>query len=230
MSDAAARPASVVPLPAASLIIVRQGGQGMEVLVGRRGGGARAFPGATVFPGGKLEAHDTERLHAGAAADHVARYAALRETFEETGLLISDAGDGPPRGVDIGAAREAVEAGTLRFADLLGQWKIRPGTGRLTTFAHWVTPQNAPYRFDTAFFLLAASAYEAEAPLICAEFDDLRWALPSLLLREDGRRLMTPTRHCLQVLSESKTPVEAVAAAQAHGPIEGHAARMEVKG
>ena len=216
--------------PAASLILLRRGAAGLEVLVGRRAAAARAFPGATVFPGGKLEDHDVDLLVAGAGADGVARYAVLRETFEETGLLVTASGGGPPDGADVSAAREAVDTGTLRFADLLARWKVEPGVARLTRFAHWITPRPAPYRFDTAFFLVSASKYEAQAPLICAEFEQLWWAQPQALLSEHGRSLMTPTRHCLGVLAQSGTPEEAVEAARRRGSIDGQAARAAAAG
>ena len=186
---------------------------------------ARAFPGATVFPGGKLEAQDGAADAAGPDRWRVAGHAALRETFEETGLLICESGEGPPPDADVAGARAAVESGVLGFADLLGRWDRRSGAARLTPFAHWITPEAAPYRFDTLFLLAAASPFEAQAPLLCAEFEQLGWAEPADVLAEAGRRLVTPTRHCLKVLSMSDTVAHVCQTAHVRGVIDGCAVR-----
>ena len=222
MSEAASPPP--IPVPATSLILLRQG-EGVEVLVGHRSLSARAFPGAIVFPGGKLEAQDAAWPDAEGDVVQTARYAALRETFEETGLLIDAAGAGPPPGADIGLERRRVEDGELGFAELLQRWGRTLDPERLTPFAHWITPDYSPYRFDTFFFLVAASPYEAQAPLICAEFEQLNWMRPEVLLAQEDRRLITPTRHCLEVLRGGPTVSEVVQAAHARGLIEGDAVR-----
>ena len=228
MSDASVLPTTVTPLPAASLILLRQP-DALEVLVGRRSLAARAFPGATAFTGGKLEAQDA--AWPGAAQDplHVHAYAALREMFEETGLLLASGGEGPPPGADVAAARRAVEGGALSFEAQLRAWRRRPDLGRLVPFARWITPQAAPYRFDTVFFVVEASACEAEASLICAEFETLEWAAPEQLLADDRRRLMTPTRHCLRALGAAVSAGVAVAEARARGMIDGEAVRAAAR-
>lgn len=210
------------PRPAASLILLRQG-DGLEVLVGRRAAQARAFPGATVFPGGKIDDQD---YASNGGVIEAARRAALREMFEEAGLLVTDDGEGPPSGVDLETARAAVEAGRTPFADLLAHWDRRAGLLRTTPFAHWITPERAPYRFDTYFFLAEASAYERSASLICAEVEELRWARPDVLLRDENVGLLRPTRYSLQMLCESATPCAAMDAAQGRGLIEGEAVRL----
>ena len=154
-----------------------------------------------------------------------ARYAALREAFEETGLLIDAAGDGPPADVDIGVERRRVEGGELGFAELLRLWNRTLDPERLIPFAHWITPDRSTYRFDTFFFMVAASPYEAQAPLICAEFEQLDWMRPELLLAEETRRLMTPTRHCLDILRGGHTVSDLIQAARLRGLIDGDAVR-----
>ena len=225
MSDTVSAPSPARPLPSASLLLLRDR-DGVEVLVGRRALAARAFPGATVFPGGKLEPQDAGRPDASNDPLRTAAHAALRETFEETGLYICAGGEGPPRGADIASVRLAVEAGETMFADLDAHWARPLDLQRLTPFAHWITPSNAPYRFDTYFFLVEASAYEAAATLICAEFEQLGWARPAALLRDEGRRLMTPTRHCLKVLQGVSSAAEAIQAARARGLYEGERERV----
>ena len=200
------------------------------MLVGRRSLGARAFPGALAFPGGKLEAQDA--AWPGATGDplQTSRYAALRETFEETGLLITASGDGPPCGAEIAVERPKVETGAVDFVQLLHRWDRTLDPDRLTPFARWVTPEHAPYRFDTFFFLVAASPYEAHAPLICEEFEQLSWERPDRLLEQEGRRLMTPTRHCLGLLQACLTVAEAVEAAGARGLVDGEQVRATRRG
>jgi 8-oxo-dGTP pyrophosphatase MutT (NUDIX family) len=212
------------PRPAASLMLLRDGVQGLEVLVGRRGEHVRAFPGATVFPGGKVE--DADRLWSGAGEDArvAAAHAALRETFEETGLLVCASGEGAPRGSDVAAMSAAVEDGRLAFPDLLARWNRSLDLARLRPFSRWVTPLGAPYRFDTWFFAAAASRAEAEAALICAEMEALRWARPADLLTEAGLRLIFVTRRNLELLAESASAEEALAAAARRGVYEGRPA------
>ena len=222
MSEVASPPP--VPIPAASLILLRQA-DGVEVLVGHRSLSTRAFPGAIVFPGGKLEVQDAAWPRAQGDVVQTARHAALREAFEETGLLVDAAGDGPPPGANVGLERRRVEGGEVGFAELLQRWDSTLDPERLTPFAHWITPDYSPYRFDTFFFLVAASPYEAQASLICAEFEQLNWMRPEVLLAQEARRLMTPTRHCLEVLRGASTVSEAVQAACARGIIEGDAVR-----
>src|SRR6266436_2715476 len=103
MARADTRPAR--PRDAASLILLRDGARGLEVLIGRRGKGARFMPGRYVFPGGRVTADDSRPWRGEAGATEAPallalKRAALRETFEETGLVIgrpiADAGDGPP--------------------------------------------------------------------------------------------------------------------------------------
>ena len=213
------------PVPAANLILLREGADGVEVLVGHRSLRTRAFPGAIVFPGGKLEAQDAAWPNALGDPRLQARYGALRETFEETGLLIAADGEGPPPGADVALERRRVEAADVPFAGLLTRWDRAVDLDRLVPFAHWITPERAPYRFDTLFFLIAASAYEATAPMICAEFEQLNWVRPQTLLHEEERRLMRPTRHCLNVLAESATVADALGAAGARGVIDGERER-----
>jgi 8-oxo-dGTP pyrophosphatase MutT (NUDIX family) len=212
--------------PAASLILLRER-DGLEVLMGRRDAATAAFPGAVVFPGGKIEPQDREAaaIDGPSAGDPsaAARRAALRETFEETGLFLTADGKAPPAGVDRPAERLAVEEGRRRFAELEERWAVRAGTARLIAFAHWVTPEDQPYRFDTRFFLAEASAYEAGAELLCAEFEWLSWLRPREVLEGDPSRLARPTRRCLQLLAQSRTPAEAAAEARQRGEVEGGA-------
>jgi recombination protein RecT len=192
---------ATTPRPAASLILVRDAPDGPEVLMGRRRIGARAFPDALVFPGGKLEPDDAEaEARAGYAsaigpAPAGARHAALRETFEETGLWLASEGQ------------------SARFPHA-------PGFGRLIPYAHWVTPERNVHRFDTWFFLAVATLAEAQTPLFGDEFETLAWGRPARVLEEHASVLLAPTRHSLKRLARQTSMSAMLADARATGVFE----------
>ena len=147
----------------------------LHVLMMERTRRAVFSPGATVFPGGAVDAADAEaRLHArvsglddatASAQQHLPagglafRIAALRECFEEAGILLgADAGTGLPieHDADLVAARERLNAGTLALVDLLESRDIVLAARELRLFAHWLTPVGAPRRYNTWFFVAPA--------------------------------------------------------------------------
>jgi 8-oxo-dGTP pyrophosphatase MutT (NUDIX family) len=163
---------TVRPRDAASLILLRDGEAGLEVLIGRRGKGARFMPGRYVFPGGRITAEDArpwygEATVAAEAADRAflaLKRAALRETFEETGLVIGRPGElrAPGNGA-LSAIEQAYHAlGAAPAPDLL----------RLVGRA--ITPTNSPIRFHARFFV-ADGRYALGALAPCEELDDLHW-------------------------------------------------------
>ncbi len=151
------------PRDAATLIIWREGKQGTEVLMGQRNRASAFLPGFFVFPGGRVDAEDYSvnaatplesfavlKMNVGsdrAAATAIA-IAAVRETAEETGLMLADDGD-------VGAAASAF------WAD----WKrrgIAPGLSRLTYFGRAITSPISPIRFDARFFIVHADSLQGE--------------------------------------------------------------------
>lgn len=188
----------VEPRPAASLVLLRPAPDGFEVLMGRRHAATRAFPDAMVFPGGKIEPGDLVAENGAsvgalfAPAPPGAAHAALRETFEETGLWLAD----------------AAQAG--RFPD-------RAAYGRLIPYAHWITPERSPYRFDTWFFLAVATQAEADAPLGGDEFESLAWAAPARAVADHATALLPPTRHSLTRLARHGSVEAALAEARTSG-------------
>jgi 8-oxo-dGTP pyrophosphatase MutT (NUDIX family) len=154
-------------------------GSTLEVLMVRRNlqsdfvGGAFVFPGGSVDPlDGGVEAEaacagrsDAEAstllgIDSGGLAYWVA---ALRETFEEAGLLLAERPGGPPllagepeEEARFVAERAAVNAGTRRFLDLCRDEALLLRVGDVHYFAHWIAPRGAPRRFDTRFFVAAA--------------------------------------------------------------------------
>jgi 8-oxo-dGTP pyrophosphatase MutT (NUDIX family) len=178
MTDDAAPDAPPAPRDAASLILVRRDGPAPRVLMGQRGAGARFMPSKVVFPGGAIDPGDlalapTEPLPAlcarrlaEAAPPGLGRalaLAAVRETFEETGLAI-----GAP---DPGAVARAPAAPPVWRAFLARG--LRPALDRLRFVFRAVTPPTRPVRFDARFFL-------ADAAEVAGDPDDFSGAAPEL--------------------------------------------------
>jgi 8-oxo-dGTP pyrophosphatase MutT (NUDIX family) len=160
----------VRPRHAASLILLREGTAGLTVLMGRRGRSARFMPGFYVCPGGRVAEDDRrpwsgEVGEAGAAGGSAFRRlarAALRETFEESGILV---GVKAPSGAAAGRFPiEAAYAAHGVVADL----------GLLTYIGRAITPTASPLRFDTRFFLADAS-HAVGGQGDSAELDDVAW-------------------------------------------------------
>ena len=156
----------VRPRPAASLILLREGPGGLEVLLGRRGGGARFMPGRYVFPGGRVQGFDarawSDEAPSAEPAQHAHRRAALRETFEETGLLIGQTG----------ACRDCPPATPVEKA--YRERGIVPLLDALVPVGRAITPSRSPIRFHGRFFL-ADGALALGTPEDSNELEDLGW-------------------------------------------------------
>jgi 8-oxo-dGTP pyrophosphatase MutT (NUDIX family) len=139
-------PPSPRPRDAATLILLRRHGSRIEVLLGRRADTARFMPGRYVFPGGRVAPAD-RRPWAGEATTPPnlpcpAARAALRETFEETGLLVGRPDRTPPRTGDLTPIERSFIARGLA-----------PALDRLTYLGRAITPSSSPIRFHARFFL-----------------------------------------------------------------------------
>lgn len=223
-------PASSALRPASTLLVVRDGATGLEVFVVERHHQIDFAAGATVFPGGKLEPGDADpSLRARCAAaeglddDALAlRIAAIREAFEECGVLVAR-----PRGRSelLSAARLAdllkryradVVAHRVSLADLAREQDLELACDLLVPFAHWITPEGMPKRFDTHFFLVPAPPDQV-AGHDGFESVDSAWISPRRALEEAdaGRRtIIFPTRMNLAKLARSGSVAEALAAAR----------------
>ncbi len=179
------------PRPAATVIVARPDDGGVEVLAIRRGADSRFAPGFVVFPGGVVDQEDAA-LAARLFGDRneAPRACALRELYEETGLLIGVDGVTAPRGHP-------------PFADLRFD---PPRPEVLVEVARWVAPEFLEVRFDARFYATPAPP-GVEPAADGAEVDAAWWARPGDAL-EAGRRgdfpLMWPTLVTLHALTDCR--------------------------
>lgn len=182
--------------------------------------------GALVFPGGKLDPGDRDpRALARCAAqtdlgeaELALRVAAIRETFEEAGVLLART-RGANQLVDALRAREVERrsrarllADEIAIASIAEAEDLELAADLLVRFAHWITPEFMPRRFDTHFFLVPAPADQA-ARHDGGESVDSTWTTPAVALTEAeaGRRtILFPTLLNLRKLGRSRSVVEAL--------------------
>jgi len=223
MTDA---PTAVPVHPAATVLLVRDD-PAFEVLMVKRHHQIDFASGALVFPGGKTHAGDHDPAWAQwtigweASAPHkrALRVAAIREAYEETGILLCRRGDGAKFEADerAAAARPEIEADRRSFLDLVRELEVRLDLAALSVFARWITPPVTPKRFDTWFYIAAAPADQLA---LCdgRETVDAEWIEPleALRLAEAGRRkVIFPTRMNLKLLAEAAGAADAVDRARA---------------
>src|SRR6185437_107935 len=216
-------PDPVVPRLAATLLLLRDGAAGLEVLMTLRHEKSGFAAGALVFPGGKLDPGDLllrDRADPAEAEDPLLDYriAAIRETFEETGILLARTAEGTflARGGLAALQRhhEAAEA-PLAFGAILDAARLRLATDLLTPFAHWITPVDRPQRFDTHFFVAPAPEGQ-DAVHDGHEIVDARWTTPTAALAEAaaGRiKLVFATHMNLVKLARCATAADVLARA-----------------
>lgn len=182
--------------PAATLLVIRDGGTGIEVLMGRRSAAAPFAPDAYVFPGGVVDLSDGDERAVSAAAGRRDpwKVAAIRETFEETGALVAVA----PVLDTAGGGFWATVDGRHPVLDL----------DQLRYLSTWVTPSFVPRRYDTKFFLTCADVGPVSADGV--EFVDVRWVDPSRAVAAGGSfPLISPTRAHLEWLTRFPTAADA---------------------
>lgn len=211
-----AKSETVTVRPAASAVILRDGPSGIQAFMVVRHHQIDFASGALVFPGGKVEPEDGNvfRRHSNAhhntSPDPSFWIAAVRETFEEAGLLLArQQGERKLLAADI--TRDLVEKyrhplieGELAFGELLEREKLMPALDLMEHFAHWITPLGPPRRFDTHFFLIAAPVEQTGAH-DGLEATEGVWVEPRQAITDAdaGRRiLLPPTRLNLLKLAQ----------------------------
>ena len=192
---------------------------GVEVLMLRRVAAMKFAPGAYVFPGGSVDPADYgaevgwhgpdpaefgARLGASAEMARALVCAAVRETFEEAGVLLAGAPDGgplaDPSGPSWAADRAALTAGQLTLAELLSRRGLVLRADLLVPWARWITPEGEPRRFDARFFAAALPAGQV-ATGHAAESDHIAWLRPGDAIesaRAGEISLLPPTATTLQ--------------------------------
>jgi 8-oxo-dGTP pyrophosphatase MutT (NUDIX family) len=207
-------PAAVPIRPAATVMLVRDAveetHEGIEVFMLRRTLAAVFGSGMYVFPGGKVETTDGDDL------DRAHRLAAIRECFEEAGVLLArnPAGDFVDDGHPALDQREAIHDGTAELLALCAEHGLTPAIEEMAWVAHWITPIGEQRRFDTRFYLVPAPGGQAHSHDDSETIDSL-WVAPSEALRRQAAgelTMMPPTVKNLQFLAEH-TSIDAVMAA-----------------
>lgn len=221
-------PATPVPArPAATIVLLRDGRHGPEVLLLRRNRSAGFVPGAYVFPGGRVDGADADpevvaRLD-GLDAEGAARrlelvdadppalafyLAAIREAFEETGILVAhDAASATPptaqEDAEVHELRDALMEERVGFAQVLDRMGCRLDGTAVEYLAHWITPEAEPRRYDTRFF--AAKVREGAHALVDErEMTDALWISPAEALarcRDGSLPMVFPTIRTLEELA-----------------------------
>lgn len=217
----------VEPHPAATVILMRDGADGLEVLLLKRHRSAGFVPGAYVFPGGRTDAADADarlleraRRSAGDVVPHHFRFAAVREAFEETGILLArDETGALVSGVEeeMAALRARLMDDEITLLDVLEACNAYVQLSDLAYCAHWITPLPEPRRYDTRFFAAHVPAdriVHADA----REMTDAVWLTPAAALARFAKGtlpMVFPTVKTLEELREFKRCDQALAALRA---------------
>jgi 8-oxo-dGTP pyrophosphatase MutT (NUDIX family) len=218
---------AVVPRPAATVVLLRDGRDGLEAYLQQRPVSMGFAGGLWVFPGGRVDQADrdpavdaswagpapaawAERLGLGVdeARGHVV--AACRETLEEAGLLLATPGPAPE---ELAAARGELLAGSVRFGELLAGLGVGLDTARLRYWAWWVTPEAEARRYDTRFFVAALPADTAVTAHL-AEAERERWLPPAVAAADQDLPMLPPTRFTLRDLAGFASVADALAAGE----------------
>jgi len=224
--------------PAATVILLRDGAEGIEVFMLRRTESANFAAGMYVFPGGRVDDADRDTQwglrchglsdagghgHAGLADDGLPyMVAVVRECFEEAGLLLAREHDDTNAPlIDLHDARNAtryaqlrdeLNAGKLGFNALCRDQALRLAADHMAYLTRWITPVGQPRRFDTRFFIAAVPAQQTGSH-DNQETTDHVWVRPAdALARFEARELnlMHPTRYCLRYLLDFKHAAAAI--------------------
>lgn len=204
------------PLPSATVALVREAAAGPELLLVLRHSRA-SFGDSYVFPGGLLETQDYDvwdrcdgpdagKANATLDLDNggLAYYsAAIRELFEEAGVLLARTPDGSwADSEECAGYRAALNEGRVQWRDFLDQHDLRLACDALHYFSYWITPREVRKRFTTRFFV-AAMPNGQEASHCGTELMDSCWRTPAAALddsRKSDFQLPRPTQATLETL------------------------------
>lgn len=210
------------PRAAAGIVLARDGRSAPEILLVRRRADVGFAAGAYVFPGGTLDADDSDPAWGRVLEPHPAGIAgaadpggpsaltfvvaALRETFEETGVLLTRGRERPDPGL-LERERAALLAGNRSFLEIVSENRFQLAAAELVLCARWVTPEALSRRYDARFFLASAPA-ETHVSAEKGELVEHLWIRPAEALDAyfDFRlRMLFPTARTLEWLSGADT-------------------------
>lgn len=240
----------VEPRPAATIVLARPGRNArtershaeragdfgaFEVLLLERPGTSRFAAGAFVFPGGAIDpadAADAEaddgRLPPLPLRERAALVAAIRELFEETGILL---GHPPPEpGPALERAREDLLSDRRSLLDVARELEVSFAASRVAYFARWITPSRLTRRYDTRFFFALAGS-DAE-PRLTPEHVSALWIPPAEALarfRAGELPMLFPTWKTLDRLAAFPSLAAALEGLRA-AEVEEMTPRLEVEG
>lgn len=245
------KPSPVTPAPAATLVLLRdRAAGGVEALLIERHQKSKFAAGDFAFPGGKLEPGDVppdaDAWCAGLTATDAARalelpdrpdlalgfwIGAIREAFEEVGVLLAIGADGRP--IDPARLRAYRRAGqsSAAFWDMVRAEGLRLATGQLVYFAHWITPEEHPIRFAARFF--AAPMPAGQEPVgDDHEVTAVRWITPADALEQRRRgelSLRLPTATNLGLFDGASSVADALGRVRGR-PVETIQPRLVTEG
>jgi 8-oxo-dGTP pyrophosphatase MutT (NUDIX family) len=178
----------VEPRPSATVLLVRDSDP-WELLMVHRPGGADFAPGAYVFPGGSVHAED-------ASWPDPIRAAAVRELFEEVGVLLARRSGRLARVADCARVRGSLAAG-MGFTAALKASGLEPAFDRLVLFERWITPAQLSRRFDARFYFARMPSGQTIHPQE-GEVTDWLWVAPLRALNDSAVTLVYATRAVLE--------------------------------
>ena len=221
--------AVVEPKPAATLLALRETrtehGNELQTIMVVRHRKIDFASGALVFPGGKVAAEDNSENMRKLCANHAQfndtelgyRIAAIRETFEESGLLFAyPENDTNYITEEIQSQyqqyREGINENKISMLDFLLEENLTLAVDQLIPFAHWITPEMVPKRYDTHFFVAKAPDAQSASP-DGSESVEAIWINPNDAIKQGDEGKLTvifPTRMNLQKLGSHSSVEEAI--------------------
>lgn len=226
---------------ASTIMLLRDGRAGIEVLMVRRHLKSDFVGGAYVFPGGAVDADDSslETCCAGLDDRSASRalgidegglaywVAGIRECFEETSIMLAcdpsrtlPGFNGPGRNAWLAEQRRRLQEKKVRFADSVQEWGLKLATDRVHYWGHWVTPEEQLRRYDTRFFL--ASVPDGQDGIHDGnELTESAWVTPQAAIdrsRTGEWVVVLPTLYNLKMLSRFSSVTGAERAARTRRP------------
>ncbi len=212
-------------IPASTVLIIRNGKTGLEVFMVVRNHEIDFASGALVFPGGKVDKNDyDEKLKNLSYIDEENEFenlpfkiAAIRESFEEANVLFANDNTSNSlvsinRLKNLNKWRQKFNNNTASMIEFASMEGLSFSTKNLIPFAHWITPEKMPKRFDTRFYI-AEAPKDHEGEHDGSESVDSIWINPQQALEDcysNKRTIIFPTRLNLEKLSKSSSVEEAL--------------------